>query len=148
EPALPAAPPSPSPAESSPAVARSPDRATDPTAGLHAIRMSEVQPLPLDWLWPGWVPLGKLTLLDGDPGQAKSLVLVDLAARVSSGRAMPDQSPGIESDVTFLAPEDGLGDTLLPRLQAAGANLNRVHVIPHSVPLLSLIPKLDSVPKQ
>src|SRR5260370_3251596 len=121
-----------------PVVARSPDRATDPTeglpttnptAGLHPIRMSEVQPRPLEWLWPGWVPLGKLTLLDGDPGQAKSMVLVDFAARVSSGRAMPDQSPGMESDVTFLAPEDGLGDTLLPRLQAAGANLNRVHVI-------------------
>src|SRR5439155_1153153 len=94
-----------------------------------AIRMSEIQPLPLDWLWPGWVPLGKLTLLDGDPGQAKSLLLVDLAARVSSGQAMPDGSPGMETDVTFLAPEDGLGDTLLPRLQAAGANLSRVHVI-------------------
>src|SRR5947209_6241436 len=134
---LPAASPFPSPAES-----------TLDSALPAVIRMNEVRPRPLDWLWPGWVPLGKLTLLDGDPGQAKSLLLVDLAARVSSGQAMPDGSPGMESDVIFLAPEDGLGDTLLPRLQAAGANLSRVHVIPNSVPLLSLIPKLESVPKQ
>ena len=80
---LPADPSSPSPVESSSAVALSPDRATDPTAGLHAIRMSEIQLRPLDWLWPGWVPLGKLTLLDGDPSQAKSLLLVDLAARAA-----------------------------------------------------------------
>jgi putative DNA primase/helicase len=53
--------------------------------------MSQVQPLPLDWLWPGWVPLGKLTLLDGDPGQAKSLLLVDLAARAPP-RAPDDQA--------------------------------------------------------
>src|SRR5439155_23498889 len=109
--------------------------------------MSDVQLRPLDWLWPGWVPLGKLTLLDGDPGQAKSLLLVDLAARVSSGQAMPDGSPGFESDVTFLAPEDGLGDTLLPRLQAAGANLNRIHVIVPKQELGnkvgSLVPKLQ-----
>jgi hypothetical protein len=103
-------------------------RACHPTV----IRMSEVQPRPLLWLWKNWLPLGKLTLLDGDPGQAKSMLLVDLAARVSSGRAMPDETPGIEGDVTFLAPEDGLRDTLLPRLQAAGANLTRVHVLKES----------------
>src|SRR6266852_7031264 len=53
-----------------------------------AIRMSDVQPRPLHWLWKYWLALGKLALLDGDPGQAKSMLLVDLAARVSSGRAM------------------------------------------------------------
>jgi hypothetical protein len=94
--------------------------------------MSDVQPRPLHWLWKYWLALGKLALLDGDPGQAKSMLLVDLAARVSRGQVMPDGSPGIEGDVTFLWPEDGLSDTLRPRLEAAGANLNRVHVIvPH-----------------
>src|SRR5437773_11673622 len=93
------------------------------------IRMSDVQTRPLHWLWKYWLALGKLALLDGDPGQAKSMLLVDLAARVSSGQVMPDGSPGIEGDVTFLWPEDGLSDTLRPRLEAAGADLNRVHVI-------------------
>ncbi len=114
-----------------------PEIASDLTAPT-VIHMNEVQARPLEWLCLNWVPMGKLTLLDGDPGQAKSLLLVDLAARVSTGQAMPDDSAAIEGNVTFLAPEDGLGDTLLPRLQAAGADLSRIHVIPNFVSIRNL----------
>src|SRR5437870_4013905 len=50
------------------------------------------------WLWPGWIPAGKLTVLDGDPGVGKSLLIMDLAARVSTTGVMPDGSQGIQGD--------------------------------------------------
>jgi AAA domain-containing protein len=94
---------------------------------------SEVKIEPLRWLWPGRLPLGKVTILDGDPGLGKSLITVDLAARVTTGRGMPDESPD-EPDarlrephgVVLLSAEDGPGDTIAPRLLAAGADLARV----------------------
>src|SRR5579871_969592 len=55
-----------------------------------SILVSKVKPEQVRWLWPGRIPLGKLTLLDGDPGLGKSLLTLDLAARVTTGRAMPD----------------------------------------------------------
>src|SRR5437762_14160768 len=101
---LPAAPTSQSAVESAAAISAA-IRAPHAAASV-AIRMSDVQPRPLHWLWRYWLALGKLALLDGDPGQAKSMLLVDLAARVSSGQVMPDGSAGIEGDVTFFWPED------------------------------------------
>src|SRR5207249_3283344 len=61
--------------------------------------MSEVQPEAVQWLWAGRIPRGKLTIIDGDPGLAKSLLTLDVAARVTTGRAMPDGSPGMEGTV-------------------------------------------------
>ena len=56
------------------------------------VRLSEVEPEEVKWLWPGRIPLGKLTILDGDPGTAKTTLALDLAARVSRGDTMPDGS--------------------------------------------------------
>jgi len=90
---------------------------------------ADVEPAAVRWLWPGYVPLGKLAFLDGDPGLGKSLITLDLAARVTRGRPMPD---GGRSDLTgpasviILAAEDDAGDTIVPRLVAAGADLSRV----------------------
>src|SRR5262249_45612603 len=81
------------------------------------------------WLWPGWLPRGKITVLDGDPGLGKSTLLLDLAARVSAGRAMPDGSPGLRAGVCILSAENALTDTVRPRLEAAGADLSRVHAL-------------------
>lgn len=91
--------------------------------------LKDVEPEDVAWLWPGRIPLGKLTLLEGDPGLGKSLIALDIAARVSSGAPMPD---GTKSDlggpagVVLLPAEDGLADTVRPRLEAAGADLARV----------------------
>jgi hypothetical protein len=88
-----------------------------------------VQPEPVRWLWPGRIPLGKLTLLDGDPGLGKSTLALDLAARLSTGQSMPD---GTECDLdgpagtVLLTAEDGLADTVRPRLDAAGADCTRI----------------------
>src|SRR5438876_5775373 len=83
------------------------------------------------------IPLGKITLLDGDPGMGKSLLALDLAARVSSGRPMPDGTPGPQGGVILIAPEDDAGDTLRPRLQAAGGDPSRVL-------LLTTVPGFDT----
>ena len=61
------------------------------------ILMSDVRPELVRWLWPGRIPLGKLTVVDGDPGQGKSTMMLDLAARVSRGRAMPDGASGVRA---------------------------------------------------
>ena len=78
--------------------------------------------------WQDRLPLGKLTTLDGDLGLGKSFLALDIAARVSTGREMPDGTPGIASGagVVLIAPEDGLADTIYPRLQRAGADLSRI----------------------
>ena len=64
-------------------------------SGAGLVRLSTVEPLRVRWLWQGRVPLGRLTLLDGDPGLGKSTLALDLTARVSTGAAMPDGSPGL-----------------------------------------------------
>jgi hypothetical protein len=60
-------------------------------ANSSVLAMSQVKPRPLQWLWPGWLALGKLAVVDGDPEQGKSLVFLDLAARLSRGALMPDE---------------------------------------------------------
>lgn len=89
-----------------------------------------VQPEPLEWLWPGRVPLGKLTLIAGDPGLGKSLLTVDMASRVSAGLPWPDSSdPNPAGGVLMLSAEDDIADTIVPRLIAAGAHRPRVRVL-------------------
>jgi hypothetical protein len=86
----------------------------------------------LSWLWPGYIPQGKLTLLDGDPQLGKSLITIDLAARLSSGREMPDGVGGGSPQRTlFLQAEDRTSDTVKPRLAAAGANFDWVYELGH-----------------
>jgi len=95
------------------------------------VRLSDVQPELLRWLWPGRIALGKLTLLCGDPGLGKSFVTLDLAARVSSGTTWPDMPllPNPAGSVVLLSAEDDLADTIRPRLDAAGANAASVVAI-------------------
>jgi hypothetical protein len=84
------------------------------------------------WLWQGRIPLGKLTIVDGDPDLGKSLVFGgDLVARVTTGGNMPDGTPGLgrPAGVVLLSAEDDAADTIRPRLDAAGADNSRVLVI-------------------
>ena len=89
-------------------------------------KFSDVRPRPAAWLWGNWLPLGKLAILDGDPGLGKSTLLFDLAARVSSSGVMPDGSAGVSGNVIILNAEDDPAETIQPRLVAAGANPERV----------------------
>jgi len=91
--------------------------------------LTEVKTQSIDWLWPKRIPLGKITILDGDPGMGKSLLAISVAASVSTGRPMPDGAPGKEGNVILIAPEDGAADTIKPRLQAAGGDPSGVLLI-------------------
>src|SRR5690242_6575569 len=94
------------------------------TPHLPCVRpVSQLVTRPLTWLWPGRMALGKLAILDGDPGLGKSLVSLDLCARLSTGRPFPDGGCGPEvSGAIVLNGEDGEEDTIRPRLQALGAD--------------------------
>jgi putative DNA primase/helicase len=93
--------------------------------------LADVQPQKVPWLWYGRIPLGRLTLLVGRPGCGKSLVTCDLAARVSTHAHWPD--PGFDraplGDTLLICAEDDPADTIRPRLDAAGANCRRVHLL-------------------
>ena len=91
---------------------------------------SQVQPKPVEWLWPWRLGLGKLALLEGDPELGKTWVTCDLCARLSVGQLFPDgqRSPGPATSI-ILSDEDGSADTLRPRLELLGADLDRV-IIP------------------
>jgi putative DNA primase/helicase len=104
------------------------NRPGETRSGAVVVRLSEVTEAPLEWLWPGRIPLGKLTLLAGDPGLGKSFVTVDMAARVSTGSPWPDL-PGIRQpvgSVVMFNSEDDTADTVLPRLKRAGGDPSRV----------------------
>src|SRR5207245_5550722 len=100
--------------------------APDPDEEPLGLLLSQVETQKVHWLWEKHIPLGKITLLDGDPGMGKALLALALAARVSSGRPMPDGTPGSQGGVILIAPEDDAADTLRPRLQAAGGDPSRV----------------------
>ncbi|MQA06643.1 MAG: AAA family ATPase [Streptosporangiales bacterium] len=90
------------------------------------IRMTDVAPERIDWLWPGYLARGKLHVVDGDPGLGKSTVTMDWAARVTAGKPWPDgQAGGDTAGVVIMSAEDGLGDTIRPRLGAGGADLDQ-----------------------
>jgi hypothetical protein len=84
---------------------------------------------PISWLWPGRIPLGKLTILDGNPDLGKSLLSLDWCARLSTGRPFPDSKTICEpAGALVLSAEDDPGDTIVPRLKRLGANMSRVFV--------------------
>lgn len=111
--------------------------APDLKAGTPGHLLSEVETQHINWLWHRRIPLGKITIVDGDPGMGKSLLAINIAARVSTGQPMPDGTPGKQGAVILIAPEDGAGDTLKPRLEAAGGD-------PSQVLLLNTLECLDS----
>ena len=94
-------------------------------------RASDVKPEQIEWLWAGHVPIGKLTVLAGDPGVGKSFLTIDIIARASGGWGWPGESaePIIRRGIVLYNAEDGAGDTLRPRLEAAEADLDRVNIM-------------------
>lgn len=92
--------------------------------------LADIQPESISWLWPGRIALGKLTLIAGDPGLGKSLLTATLAAHVSKGYPWPiDGSVPPVGDVVLVSAEDDPADTIRPRLDAAGADCRRIHIL-------------------
>lgn len=94
-------------------------------------RLSEVSAEPVSWLWPGWIPEGSVTVLDGVHGLGKTLITLDLAARVSTGHTMPDgrSGPGKPAAVVLVTGDD-VTRTVMPRLDVAGADMTRIDHLP------------------
>lgn len=97
--------------------------------GAVVTTLAEVASERIRWLWPSRVAQGKLTLLIGEPGLGKSSVTLDIAARLTTGAAWPDGGIAPSGDAVILTAEDGLADTIRPRLDAMNANVSRVHAI-------------------
>jgi hypothetical protein len=92
------------------------------------LKLSQVTPRSVSWLWPSWLVPGNLVIIDGDPGPGKSWLTLDLCARLTTGRPFPDGSPGLApSNVIAANGEDG-ADTVRSRLLGLGADMDRVYI--------------------
>ena len=102
------------------------------------IRMSDVELTPVDWLWKPYLPFGKLSVLQGNPGEGKTYFAMHLAAACTNGKLLPNMERMEPFNVIYQTAEDDLGDTVKPRLIEAGADLDRVLVIDDSDVQLTL----------
>src|SRR5215208_6321859 len=109
--------------------------------------LADVEAETVEWLWERRIPLGKITVLDGDPDNGKSVLTTDLAARVTTGRMMPYGfgKTFLQAGVVILSAEDGVGDTIRPRFDAAGGDPSRVVILGNDDPfgIPEDLPKLE-----
>ena len=106
---------------------------------LKMIRMSEVQSQEVKWLWYPFIPYGKLTIIQGDPGDGKTTLVLNIAAKLSKGEHL-DNDMNVQEpvNVIYQTAEDGLADTVKPRLELAGADCEKILVIDESDKSLSM----------
>lgn len=93
----------------------------------------------MQWLWHPYIPFGKLTIIQGDPGEGKTTLALRLAAACSTGNPLPGMESMEPFNVIYQSAEDGMGDTIKPRLMDAGADLDRVLSIVEDKKQLSLL---------
>lgn len=112
--------------------------APDPDATPVGVSMADIEPEQVEWFWNRRIPKGKVTILDGDPGRGKSLILYDLAARATAGKPLPDGQSTEQAGAIIVSAEDGAADTIVPRFLAAGGNPDRARIMgsdkPFSIP--------------
>ena len=102
------------------------------------IKMSDVEQTEVFWLWYPYIPFGKLTIIQGNPGEGKTFFAMQLAAACTNRKYLPQMEPIEPFNMIFQTAEDGLGDTVKPRLLSAEADLERVLVIDDSENPLTL----------
>ena len=96
--------------------------------------LADIPPETVRWLWEGRIPLGKVTLLESEPGVGKSTLTLELAARVSRGAPMPHEKAHSDpANVIIFSGDDGLADTVRPRLDVAGADLTKVFAVDREI---------------
>ena len=105
---------------------------------VEIIRMSEVDTQTVEWLWEPYIPFGKVTIVQGNPGEGKTTFALRLAAACTNRKPFPHMAAHEPFNVIYQTAEDGLGDTIKPRLMEAEADLDRVLVIDESKQGLSL----------
>jgi AAA domain len=87
---------------------------------------SSIKPAPISWLWWEWLAGGKMHIIAGQPGSGKTTIAMKIAATVSAGSRWPDGSTSKQGNVIIWSGEDDYADTLVPRLEASGADLSRI----------------------
>ncbi len=101
-----------------------------PAKALHTVCLADVEPEEIHWLWYPYIPAGKLTSIEGDPGLGKSWITCAIAKAVAGGERLPGmREPLPPQKVLIASAEDGLADTIVPRLQGMGANLENIYCI-------------------
>lgn len=107
---------------------------------LRMIKLSEIQAEEVKWLWFPMIPYGKLTIVQGDPGDGKTTLILNIAAKLSRGEGLDENmKPTEPMNIIYQTAEDGLADTVKPRLEMAGADCERIMVIDESEKSLSMI---------
>ena len=105
---------------------------------LHLINMADVEATEVKWLWYPYIPYGKVTIIQGDPGEGKTTLILNLAALLSKGEKLPESEEKYEPiNIIYQTAEDGLSDTVKPRLMAANAEHERITVIDEGISELS-----------
>ena len=108
--------------------------------GLQMIKMSEIQSQEVSWLWYPFIPYGKLTIIQGDPGDGKTTLVLNIAAWLSKGEGLDSEMKLSEPvNVIYQSAEDGLADTVKARLELAGADCERILVIDEKEKSLSMV---------
>ena len=106
---------------------------------LNLIKMSEIQSEEIEWLWYPFIPYGKLTIIQGDPGDGKTTLALNIAAKLSRGESLDEEMKISEPiNIIYQTAEDGLADTVKPRLELAYADCERILVIDESSEALSM----------
>lgn len=106
---------------------------------LKLISMDDIQAKEVDWLWYPYIPYGKITIVQGDPGEGKTTFVLHLAALLSNGEKLPcDDTGRTPITVIYQTAEDGLEDTIKPRLVEAGADCTLIKVIDESTDMLTM----------
>jgi len=106
---------------------------------LKFIEMNDIETKAVDWLWYPYIPFGKVSLINGDPGEGKTTFVLNLAAALTNAWKLPNDSSGREPiNVIYQTAEDGLADTIKPRLEHAGADCSRISVIDDTVRPLTM----------
>lgn len=96
---------------------------------LKLIKMSDVESKEVEWLWYPYIPFGKITIIQGDPGEGKTKLVLELGARLTKGEHFDINQRREPMNIIYQTAEDGLSDTIKPRLESAGADCERVLVI-------------------
>lgn len=107
---------------------------------LKIINMADIQSQEIEWLWYPFIPYGKLTIIQGDPGDGKTTLVLNLAAKLSKGIGLDEDMQVSEPmNIIYQTAEDGLADTVKPRLEAADADCGKIMVIDESEKSLSMV---------
>lgn len=101
---------------------------------LKLICMEDVETKEVEWLWYPYIPYGKITVIEGDPGEGKTTLVLKLAALLSRGEPLPcdDDIPYDPINTIYQTAEDGIDDTIKPRLEKAGADCSKIRIIDES----------------